>query len=304
MTRLDAPDTDAHATLVFAREVRAPAGDLWHAWTAPAARAQWAAPGPGVTVEFLEAATEPGGREVSVCRSAAHPDIRCEVGWIAVEPPHRTVSTEVVSAAGRMLSAALVTATVAPQGDTARLAVVVQLANLGQDMREGYRDGFGAGLDNLAAFAEAPPDRTMVISREIAAPLARVWAAWADPERLPDWWGPEGFTCRTDRIDLRAGGEWVFDMIAPDGTVFPNHHRYTRFEPAREIAYTLLWGENGPEHARATARFEDLGHGTRVTLSMTFVSVEECAQAKGFGAEKLGLQTLDKLARAAGEATG
>ena len=35
-------------------------------------------------------------------------------------------------------------------------------------------------------------DRTMVLERVIAAPVARVWAAWSDPAALPRWWGPAG----------------------------------------------------------------------------------------------------------------
>ena len=36
--------TDRFATLTFEREVSAPVAILWQAWTAPAARAVWAAP--------------------------------------------------------------------------------------------------------------------------------------------------------------------------------------------------------------------------------------------------------------------
>jgi uncharacterized protein YndB with AHSA1/START domain len=139
-------------------------------------------------------------------------------------------------------------------------------------------------------------DRTMVIERIIAAPVAAVWAAWTDPDALPVWWGPDGFSCRTTRIDLRDGGEWVFDMIGPDGTIYPNHHKDIRHRRMEQIDYTLLWGENGPKHADASARFEDLGNRTKVTLSMTFVTAEEYETAKGFGAVELGQQTLGKLA--------
>ncbi|MCB2116608.1 MAG: SRPBCC domain-containing protein [Rhodobacteraceae bacterium] len=145
-------------------------------------------------------------------------------------------------------------------------------------------------------------DRTMVISREIAAPVAAVWGAWTDPGALPLWWGPDGFSCRTRRIDLRDGGEWVFDMIGPDGTVYPNHHQGIRHWPMRRIDYALLWGENGPKHADASATFEDLGGRTRVTLSMIFITPEEYQTAKGFGAVELGLQTLGKLAAHIGAA--
>lgn len=143
-------------------------------------------------------------------------------------------------------------------------------------------------------------ERTMVLERVIDLPPARLWAAWTDPEALPQWWGPDGFSCRTERIDLREGGEWVFDMIAPDGTVFPNHHKYTRMIPEKRIDYTLHWGEDGPKHADSVATFEDLGGRTKVTLAMTFVTAEEYENAKGFGAVELGLQTLGKLARFAG----
>lgn len=143
-------------------------------------------------------------------------------------------------------------------------------------------------------------DRTLVIERMIAAPVSAVWAAWTDPRALPQWWGPDGFSCKTHRIDLRDGGEWVFDMIGPDGTVYPNHHKDIRHFPQSRIDYTLLFGENGPKHADATARFEDVGGKTRVTLRMVMNSVEEYEQVKAFGALELGLQTLGKLARAVG----
>ena len=145
-------------------------------------------------------------------------------------------------------------------------------------------------------------DRTMTISRVIAAPVAVVWGAWWNAESLSQWWGPDGFSCRTTRIDLREGGEWVFDMIAPDGTVWPNHHRYGRIIPEARIDYALYAGEGGPKHAEAEALFDAVPEGTRITLRMVFNTTEDWAQAKGFGAEALGLQTLGKLAAIIGAA--
>ncbi|WP_157019878.1 SRPBCC family protein [Mesorhizobium xinjiangense] len=284
---------DRFATLTFERDVAAPLSVLWQAWTAPAARAVWAAPTPSVTVEFLEAATRVGGREVSLCKVKGQPDIRCEVGWLELQPALRSVNYEVISSKGVTQSAALVTADFSGADERSRLAVTVQLSSLAENMEAGYRQGFGAGLDNLAGAAE----RTMVLERVIQAPRTLVWGAWMNPETLPQWWGPDGFSCRTQRIDLRAGGEWVFDMIAPDGTVFPNHHRYGEVRAEESIGYTLLWGENGPKHADAWASFEDHDGATKVTLGMIFSTAAEFQEAKGFGAVELGLQTLGKLER-------
>jgi uncharacterized protein YndB with AHSA1/START domain len=286
------------ATLTFEREVSAPVATLWEAWTAPAARAVWAAPAPEVTVEFLEADTRVGGREVSLCKVAGQPDIRCEGGWLALQPAARSVSYEVLSSEGVTRSAALVTADFTDLGGDAgsRVVVTVQLSSLAEDMEAGYRQGFGAGLDNLAGVAE----RTMVLQRVIKAPRKVVWGAWMNPETLPQWWGPEGFSCRTKRIDLRAGGEWVFDTIAPDGTVFPNHHLYGEVRADDRIGYTLLWGENGPKHADAWVLLEEADGATTVTLGMILSTAAEFEEAKGFGAVELGLQTLGKLARFVG----
>jgi len=282
---------DRFATLTFERHVASPLSVLWEAWTAPAARAAWAAPTPSVTVEFLEADTRVGGREVSLCKMEGRADIRCECGWLELQPAARSVNYEVVSTEGVTRSAALVTADFSGTSERSVLIVTVQLSSLAGNMEESYRQGFDAGLGNLAGVAE----RTMVLQRVIKAPRAIVWSAWMNPETLPQWWGPNGFSCRTQRIDLRAGGEWVFDMIAPDGTVFPNHHLYTEVLPEERIGYALLWGENGPKHADAWASFEDQDGATKVTLGMVFTTAAEFQEAKGFGAVELGLQTLGKL---------
>ncbi|HRK42476.1 MAG TPA: SRPBCC domain-containing protein [Gemmobacter sp.] len=290
------------ATLQFERSVAAPLATLWQAWTAPAARALWAAPTPDVTVEFLEANPLPGGREVSLCKVAGQPDIRCEATWLELETPTRSVNCETVSAPGKTLSSALVTAIFSSGAnglkDESHISLTVQLSARQPDMETGYRMGFDAGLANLEAVAR----RCMVLRRTIAAPRAQVWEAWMTPETLPLWWGPEGFTCRTQRIALEPGGEWVFDMIGPDGTVFPNHHRYHDMQPHDRFSYSLHWGENGPKHADAWASFEDCAGGTVVTLGMVFSTEAEYQTARDFGAEALGQQTLGKLAGFVGAA--
>jgi uncharacterized protein YndB with AHSA1/START domain len=293
MTRTANDPANRFATLSFERDIAAPVSVLWQAWTAPSARNVWAAPTPAVIVEFLEADTRPGGREVSLCKVEGQPDIRCEVGWLDLQPMMRSVNYELVSCEGVTQSAALVTADVSGTNERSRLVVTVQLSSLAEDMAAGYRQGFGAALDNLANVAE----RTMVLERVIKAPRRLVWGAWMNPETLPQWWGPDGYSCRTTRIDLRAGGEWVFDMIGPDGTVYPNHHRYGEVRPEDRLGYTLHWGENGPKHADAWALFEEQDGATKVTLGMVFNTESEFQAAKGFGAVELGLQTLGKLER-------
>lgn len=289
---------DRFATLTFEREVAAPVDTLWQAWLSPTARALWAAPNANVTVEFLETSTEVGGREVTLCKSKGNPDIRVEVRWLHLDPGHCAVNSELVTSDKGTDGVALVTAEFSGDTNESEIRLTVQLSAMAQGMEDGYRQGYSAGMVNLTGVAE----RTMVLQRVIKAPVAVVWGAWMNAESLPKWWGPDGFTCRTSRIDLRAGGEWVFDMIGPDGTVFPNHHKYGAVVPETRLDYALHWGENGPKHADAWAMFDDVDGETRVTLGMVFATAQEYLDAKGFGAPELGLQTLGKLARAVGAA--
>lgn len=288
--------TARFATLTFEREVKAPLDTLWQAWTAPAARAIWAAPSLEVTVEVLESMTEVGGREVSLCKAAGFPDIRAEVQWMHLAPLRMAVNSELITSPAGTDAAALVTAEFSGDDRASRVSLTVQLCALVENMEAGYRHGYGAGINNLAGVAE----RTMLLERVIRAPVGVVWGAWMNPETLPKWWGPEGFSSRTSRIDLRDGGEWVFDMIGPDGRVWPNHHRYGRVIPEARIEYALHWGDGGPKHADAWADFVDEGGATRVRLGMVFQTPDEFAGAKSFDAVELGLQTLGKLARFVG----
>jgi uncharacterized protein YndB with AHSA1/START domain len=288
--------TGRFATLTFERAVGASVSTLWQAWTAPAARAVWAAPSPEVTVEILESVTEVGGREVSLCKAAGYPDIRAEVQWLHLDPGRMAVNSELITSSAGTDAAALVTAEFSGDDSNSRVVLTIQLCALAGNMEAGYRHGYGAGIVNLGGVAE----RTMLLERVIKAPVSAVWGAWMNPETLPQWWGPEGYSCRTSRIDLKDGGEWVFDMIGPDGKVWPNQHRYHRLIPGRRIEYALHAGEGGPKHADAWADFVEEAGATRVRLGMVFETPDAFAGARSFGAEELGLQTLGKLARFVG----
>ncbi|MDO8883384.1 MAG: SRPBCC domain-containing protein [Pseudotabrizicola sp.] len=137
--------------------------------------------------------------------------------------------------------------------------------------------------------------RSIALSRLIAAPVAKVWRCWTDPALLPQWFGPDGYSCRTHDIDLRTGGHWLFDMTGPDGKVWPNRHRYTRME-AYQIDFLLDSGADDESPNEVVMTLTANGDATRIRYEMTFPSPAARAMAVGFGAVELGHQTLGKLA--------
>ncbi|HBN29924.1 MAG TPA: hypothetical protein DD416_01540 [Rhodobacteraceae bacterium] len=138
--------------------------------------------------------------------------------------------------------------------------------------------------------------KTITFDRRIKAPVAVVWNACTDPKILPTWWGPKGFSCKTKQIDLRDGCIWRFDMIGPDGAVYPNRQRYTAYEKHRLIAYILDDDGGGMPPIEATIAFAANGDATLLTLTMRFATPEACEGAKAFGAVELGKTTFAKLA--------
>ncbi len=138
--------------------------------------------------------------------------------------------------------------------------------------------------------------RKITIAREIAASPETVWRCWTDPEVLPRWLGPDGYSCHTKEIDLAEGGIWRFDMIGPDGTIFPNRHRITRHERPHRIEFLLDADDDGEPPMQVLVSIEPTDNGCRLTQTITFPTPEARNGALGYGADKLGLQTLGKLA--------
>ena len=97
-----------------------------------------------------------------------------------------------------------------------------------------------------ATESETPSDREIVLTRVVDAPRALVWKIWTDPEHVPAWWGPTGFTTRTQEMDVRPGGRWRFVMRGPDGREYPNLITYLEVEAPARIVYRH-GGEKGLE---------------------------------------------------------
>ncbi len=71
--------------------------------------------------------------------------------------------------------------------------------------------------------------------RAFGSTPSQVFRAIQDPACLATWWGPSGFTNHFDVFDFREGGRWVFTMIGPDGTRYPNEAVFASIERDRRV---------------------------------------------------------------------
>ena len=145
------------------------------------------------------------------------------------------------------------------------------------------------------AVVTTPSEREIHIVREFDAPRDRVFAAYTDPERIPQWWGPYDTTTIVDVMDVRAGGSWRFIARDADGSETAFRGTYREVTPPERIVQTFEW-EGMPGHVSVeSATFEDLGDRTRVVTTSTFHTREERDGMIASGMEKGMNETFARL---------
>jgi uncharacterized protein YndB with AHSA1/START domain len=146
-----------------------------------------------------------------------------------------------------------------------------------------------------AAKVTTPTDREIVIEREFDAPRERVFAAFTDPELIPQWWGPRDTTTVVDVMDVRAGGSWRFVSRESNGDETGFRGTYREVTPPERIVQTFEW-EGMPGYVSVeTATFEDLGERTKVVTTTLFHTPEERDGMLASGMESGMNETYERL---------
>ena len=56
--------------------------------------------------------------------------------------------------------------------------------------------------------------RRITLERTYKASLQDVWDLWTTKEGIESWWGPDGFSVKVRKLDLRPGGELHYALTA------------------------------------------------------------------------------------------
>jgi uncharacterized protein YndB with AHSA1/START domain len=147
----------------------------------------------------------------------------------------------------------------------------------------------------MTATVTTPTDREIHIERIFDAPRDKVFAAFTNPELIPEWWGPRGTTTIVDEMDVRPGGNWRFVGRSADGSETAFRGTYREITPPERIVQTFEW-EGMPGHVSVeTAVFEDLGDRTRLVATSLFHTTEERDGMLHSGMEGGMNETYDRL---------
>lgn len=126
------------------------------------------------------------------------------------------------------------------------------------------------------ATVTTPSEREVYIERVFEAPPERVFAAFTDPELIPQWWGPRNTTTLVEEMDVRPGGAWRFIHRMDGGEETAFRGVFREITPPTRLVQTFEW-EGMPGHVCVeTNDFEDLGDGrTKITSTTIFHTTEE-----------------------------
>jgi len=114
---------------------------------------------------------------------------------------------------------------------------------------------------------ESTADREFVHSRLIDAPRERVFRAFAEPEHLARWWGPDGYTSTFHTFEPWPGGRWRFVMHGPDGTDHPNESVFREVVAPQRVVFEHL---SQAHHFFMTITFTARGNKTLVAWRQVF----------------------------------
>ncbi len=107
---------------------------------------------------------------------------------------------------------------------------------------------------------------SLTLRRHLAAPPARVFRAWTDPQEIARWMGPGEVEVLGAEIDARRGGRYRIAMRTPDGE---EHHvggTYREVVKNKKLVFTWAWRSTPERESLVTVSFQPDGEGTILTL--------------------------------------
>ncbi|QCO68544.1 polyketide cyclase [Luteimonas yindakuii] len=142
-------------------------------------------------------------------------------------------------------------------------------------------------------------DRTLRTSRTLPYSPAQIYGAFASPDLLSRWWGPDGFTNTFEVFEFTAGGRWKFVMHGPDGNDHVNESVFVALVPDARI---VIRHDCAP-HFTLTVELAPVGDGTLLTWAQVFEDART-AQAVKQRAGPANEQNLDRLTEVLGRDRG
>lgn len=136
-------------------------------------------------------------------------------------------------------------------------------------------------------------DLEIYSSRILNAKIKTVYEAFANPEHLQNWWGPEGFSNTFHEFDLKPEGKWILTMHGKDAGNYENSSVFKTVIPEKLVT----WKRISQPLFEMEVGFEKINElQTKISFRMIFETAEECEKIKSFAIPK-NEENFDRLER-------
>jgi uncharacterized protein YndB with AHSA1/START domain len=284
--------TAPERTLVTTRVFDAPREAVYKAWIDPKQLARWFPP-EGFTSPRCEVDPRPGGVIRVDMKAPDGPPFDGKVFpgpgvFREVVPNERLVFTMEPEIDGQKLPMVLTTVRFEDQTGKTKCTVEQTLetveafkAMAKQGMAEGINESLGklAGVlsGNSTDRGVSVSGRTLTLVRVFDAPRELVWTAYTDPKHITKWMFANDWESPFAEIDLREGGAFNVGMRPADHSTEGFAFGGTYHEVVKPERIVQAIGDGRV----MTTTFEDVSHGTRLTLSLE-MAMDEAQERAGY----------------------
>lgn len=103
-----------------------------------------------------------------------------------------------------------------------------------------------------------------------------VYGAFASPDLLALWWGPDGFTNTFEVFEFKVGGKWKFVMHGPDGKNYPNESVFAQLEPGSKVVIEHVCAP----YFTLTVKLAPVSGGAQVSWEQVFADANTAQAVK------------------------
>lgn len=125
-------------------------------------------------------------------------------------------------------------------------------------------------------------NNTIRLHRVLKAAPEKVYRAFIEPDAIPKWFPPYGFTCKVHQMDAKVGGSFKMsftNFTTQKGESFGG--KYLELVPGKRLRYTDKFDDpNLPGEMTTTVDFKPVLCGTELTIVQegvpSVIPVEMC----------------------------
>jgi uncharacterized protein YndB with AHSA1/START domain len=144
-------------------------------------------------------------------------------------------------------------------------------------------------------------EKSILVSRELNAPVDLVWKAFTESEILDQWWGPAPWKAETKFQDFSVGGYWLYAMVSPENEKHWGRMNYLSIDTHKNFHLEdAFCDENGNINtelpvSKGSNTFTTTRTGTLVEFKMSYSTEEQLQKLIEMGFEQGITACLEQL---------